>query len=236
MSAMKSYTDDQVRVRHTRVAMSRTFRNLVVAYGLGRKRVLDIGCGYGEYLRAFGQGSVGLTTTREEVAYGSRVGLDIREGNAEELSTLSLGDAFEAVWANNLFEHLLSPHAFLVMLKPHVAPNAALVLGVPIVLPSLFMCARRLRGALASNHIGFYTPHTLRLTVERAGWKVETMRPFFFENEALDRLCAPLAPHLYLVARNETSFMYPLKKLKEWQDDPRYASLLKITGQGRDLA
>lgn len=218
--------------RRAAVTQSRSFRLILSALGLEKERVLDVGCGYGEYLAHFGPGSVGITTTSREVAYGAHAGFDIRMGNAEALASLELPALFDAVWANNLFEHLLSPHAFLMELKAVLKPGGRLVLGVPITLaaPMLVRLAR-FRGALASNHIGFYTRHTLRVTVERAGWKVVAIRPFVFRNALLDRLCAPFAPHLYLVAENDTSFAYPEKKRNEWRGDSRYARLLALGGQ-----
>lgn len=223
--------DKDIAKRHAAVARSRTFQNLRRVLGLERMRVLDVGCGYGEYLAAFGPQSIGITTTPEEVAYGARAGLDIRAGNAEELAEAKLEGPFDAVWANNLFEHLLAPHAFLIELKPMAKSGGKLILGVPMIpaFPTL-MRLRRFRGALASNHIGFYTRRTLQLTAERAGWKVESVRPFFFRSAFLDGLLAPMAPHLYLVATNDASFTYADKKLKEWEHEPRYARLLTIVG------
>ena len=218
-----------IEKRHAAVRASRTFRNVRNTFTLQGKRVLDVGCGYGEYLALFGVGSLGITTTAHEVVYGKRAGLDIRQGNAEALDELHVGNLFNAVWANNLYEHLLSPHSFLMRLKHVVKDDGIIILGVPVVprVTSL-LSLRKFRGALASNHINFFTKETLSLTAQRAGWIVEEVRPFFFANRFLDSLIAPLAPHLYLVARNNPYFQYPPKKIKEWADDPRYVGLLSI--------
>lgn len=221
-------TDAEIGTRHAAVAASRTFRNVRDALGLAGKRVLDAGCGYGEYLALFGAGSIGLTTTRHEVEYGTRHSLDIREGNVEALAEFGLS-GFDAVWANNLFEHLVAPHAFLMELREIVGDEGRIVLGVPVVPAAPFLMRfRKFRGALASNHINFFTRSTLRLFAERAGWKVEAVRPFIFKNPLLDRLVAPIAPHLYLVARKDSSFSYPEKKRKEWEGEARYARLLAL--------
>ena len=47
--------------------------NLITDYNIAHakeKKVLDIGCSYGEFLVLMGQNSVGLTSTQEEVKYG----------------------------------------------------------------------------------------------------------------------------------------------------------------------
>ncbi|HEX9608929.1 MAG TPA: hypothetical protein VGA06_01820, partial [Candidatus Paceibacterota bacterium] len=67
--------------------------------------------------------------------------------------------------------------------------------------------------------------------VERAGWDIVALRPFIFRSALLDRLCAPLASHLYVVARNNPAFTYPKKKFDEWKDIPHYDWFLRKTGQ-----
>lgn len=214
------------------VEVSRTFRHICEEFGLYHQAVLDIGCGFGQYLKHFGQGSVGVTTAQEEVAFGQEHGLSIVFGNAEYLEETFAGKTFEAFWANNLFEHLLSPHAFLMKLKKIAHERSTLVLGVPVI-PKIVSLTHlnRFRGMLASNHINFFTADSLRLTVERAGWQVLAVRPFIFKNAWLDRVVRPIAPHLYVVARNDKNFLYPPKKVGEWKDDRRYEPLLSITNQ-----
>ncbi len=223
-----------IQDRTNRVKVSRTFRNIRDVYQLSEKAVLDIGCGYGEYLRLFGKNSLGITTTLEEVEYAKAHELLVMFANAEKLDTLTIVQKFEGIWANNLFEHLLSPHAFLMKLKRLSAPGAVAVIGVPVVPKPVFLInLRGFRGALATNHVNFFTHKTLELTVARAGWNVKTVRPFIFKNKILDILIRPFAPHLYVVAVHDANFVYPPKKLKEWISDPYYGDLLAITKQGR---
>lgn len=214
------------------IEKSRTFRNLCDLFDLRSKKVLDIGCGHGHYLTHFGPGSVGITTAQEEVDFGLSNSLAIKFGNAEDV-TATLGDeTFSAFWANNLFEHLVSPHIFLMKLKKSAITDSLIILGVPVI-PKLVNLVRLKwwRGMLASNHVNFFTADTLQLTVERAGWAVESVRPFIFKNSILDTLVKPFVPHLYVVARNDVDFKYPPKKIGEWKDDPKYEELLSITNQ-----
>lgn len=214
------------------VSHSRTFLHLLDAYNLRNKRVLDLGCGHGQYLRCFGPGSVGITTARDEVVSGTEQGLDIRFGNAEHLGEVSSNEIFDVVWANNLFEHLRSPHAFLMHLKKNVAQDGMLILGVPVFpFPSALLHFKKFRGVLASNHINFFTRKTLILTVERAGWKVLEARGFFFRNRGVDSFCAGSVPHVYIIAKNDSAFVYSHKKIHEWEEDKHYRDLLEITGQ-----
>lgn len=223
-----------VAKRFDNVGNSKSFERILATYGLKNKKVLDLGCGYGEHLSLFGEDSLGVTTTKEEVAYGAGAGIRIALGNVERLDLIPemKQERFAAVWSNNLFEHLLAPHRFLNSLKRYAEDDTLLILGVPVVpmLPEL-MRFRKFRGALAVSHINFFTRDTLRLTVERAGWRIEDMRPFIFKNAVLDRIVGMVAPHAYVIARNNASFTYPEKKLKEWKDDEHYAYVLETTGQ-----
>jgi SAM-dependent methyltransferase len=219
-----------IQFREDNVKLSRTFKNIRDLYSLSNKSVLDIGCGFGEYLRLFGKGSVGITTTQDEIEYGKKNNLNIRFGNAEKIETIDLNNKkFDAIWANNLFEHLLSPHAFIIKLKKISNNNAVAVIGVPVI-PKIVSLINLswFRGTLASNHINFFTRNTLQLTVERAGWNVSTVRPFIFKNRILDLIVRPFAPHLYVIAKNNPNFEYPPKKIKEWISDEYYSELLSL--------
>lgn len=228
---MITKNEDEIIARHKAVLASKTFKNIAVSNRLSEARVLDMGCGFGEYMQRFGKNSVGITTTPEEVTYGETHGLDIRIGNVEKLSEYLNPevDQFDCFWANNLFEHLLSPHAFLVNLKKFAKDDSKIILGVPMVpvLPSL-MRVKKFGGALASPHINFFTKDTFKLTVEFAGWRVVDIRSYFFKNSFIDHTTTRFAPHLYITAQNNPGYRYPEKKLKEWENDPLYQDLIKI--------
>lgn len=216
---------------------SRTFRRLLDQLGLRSMRTLDIGCGFGEHLICFGEGSLGITTTPEEAEFGRAKGVPIVLGNAETVDKIQGLPRFQAIWANNLFEHLLAPHAFLIKLKAISDPDTLLVLGVPVI-PRIASLMRlpRFRGALASLHINFFTRESLTLTVERAGWKIQAVRPFISSVRLIDEyVLSFFAPHLYVVAHNDASFRYPGKKLKEWKDDGHYDELIAIVGSGHSI-
>lgn len=211
---------------------SRTFKRIVRVFAMHEKAVLDLGCGFGEYLTIFGKGSVGITTKMLEVEEGKKRGLDIMFGNIEEMEKLNIKNKFDIVWANNFFEHILSPHAFLSKLRRVVASETTLILGVPVV-PAVtqLLHIRKFRGSLANSHINFFTRKTLILTVERAGWTVVDIRPYVVSFAPTDRLLGLIAPHLYVVAKCDESFRYAEKKLKEWEGVPYYDSFLKSTKQ-----
>jgi SAM-dependent methyltransferase len=221
----------EIEQQNARVLDSKTFQRIAAAHNLENKRVLDMGCGYGAYMQRFGANSAGITTTPDEVTYGQQNNLDIRLGNVEALAdTLTPDqDVFDIFWANNLFEHLVAPHAFLVQLKQFCAPDAKIILGVPVVpvIPALTKI-KKFRGALASPHVNFFTLDTLQLSIKFAGWDIVSCRSFALNNKMLDGATTRLAPHLYITAQNNPDYRYPKKKLNEWGDAPMYQKYIDI--------
>lgn len=199
------------------VAQSKTFNNILKEFNLNDKLVLDIGCSYGEFLTHFGDGSIGLTLSIEEVTVAKEMGLDVRLLNIEEDN---LGKDFEGkfdvIFANNIFEHLQSPHNFLLKIKTYLKPNGLLILGVPCLPRPLWLTNfKKFRGSLASLHINFFTRDTLIKTLEFSGWKVWQARGFHFRNKFIDALLNQIYPHIYVCAHINDTFKESNKRLNE---------------------
>lgn len=206
---------DLIEKRFYAVAKSRTFNNILDNFDLRNKSVLDIGCSYGEFLAHFGAGSVGLTISEDEVEYGKSVGLDIRFTNVEEYN-INFDNKFDVIFANNIFEHLYSPHTFLVKIKKYIGNTGVLILGVPVI-PKIIslLKLKKFRGSLAVSHINFFTKDTLKETVRRAGWKMLESRSFHLSISFLDKILYNITPHIYIIAKLDKNFTYHEKRLKE---------------------
>lgn len=199
------FMDSKIEKRFENISRSKTFNNIVRIFGLDKKSVLDIGCSYGEFTAHFGKGSVGITISKDEVAYGRSKGLDIRHGDIEAKDFI-LEEKFDVVFANNIFEHLYSPHDFLQRVKNYLKPNGILILGVPCI-PKVVSLLRlkKFRGSLAVSHINFFTRDTLIRTVESAKWKPIMIRGFHFSNKVIDHALDVVYPHNYVVATPDSS-------------------------------
>jgi SAM-dependent methyltransferase len=204
-----------VERRFKNTERSKTFKNITQIYGLGQKAVLDIGCSYGEFLIHFGPGSTGVTLTQAEVDYGVTKGLDVLYGNIE-FDSFVLEKTYDVVFANNIFEHLYSPHNFLIKIKKYLKPEGILILGVPCI-PKVNFLMRfpKFRGSLAVEHINFFTRDTLIKSVERGGWVVKSARGFHFSNPFVDTFLRPIYPHFYVIAKLDPAFAYPERRMKE---------------------
>ncbi len=207
--------DEKIKRRFANTAKSKTFQNIVRIFGLDTKSVLDIGCSFGEHLVHFGKGSVGITIASDEAEYGKKKGLDIRYGNIES-NDFPLNEQFDAIFCNNLFEHLYSPHGFLHKIRTYLKPDGLLILGVPCI-PKVvsLIYLKKFRGSLAEAHINFFTKDTLRKTVERAGYHISDIRGFHFSSPLIDHLLDPIYPHFYAIAKPIPGFKYTEKRMKE---------------------
>lgn len=208
--------ENKISIRFANQAKSKTFQNIISIFSLDSKAVLDMGCSYGEFLVHFGPGSLGITIIQEEVDYGHTKNLNIQYGNVENDAFNLNGREFDIIFANNIFEHLYSPHGFLLKIKDYLKPGGYLILGVPCI-PDIRQLIRlkKFRGSLASGHINFFTKYTLENTVKMAGWDVVMTRGFHFKNKFIDRLLNPIYPHFYVIAKVNNNFGYTDKRKKE---------------------
>ncbi len=197
-----------------KVKTSRVFTNIRTLFELDKTSVPDVGCSEGHYLACFGPDSMGLTIIDEHVEIAKEYGLNVINKNVED-PDFSLDKTFDAVWANNFFEHMESPHQFLIRMKKCLKPDGVLILGVP-VLPYLPLLTRlkKFRGAYAASHVNFFYRKSLIETVRYAGWDVHEARLFYFKNPILDYFMNLIAPHIYVVATPKENFKYAEKRLK----------------------
>lgn len=209
--------NQEIEKRFKDVENSTTFFNIINTYKLDEKIVLDIGCSYGEFMIHFAKGSVGLTIAEDESSYGRIKDLDIRLGNIEfENVPIASVERYEVVFANNILEHLYSPHAFLGKIKNMLKDDGIIIIGVPCIpkIVSLWKL-KKFRGSLAVSHINFFTKQSLQKTIERAGYIVLENRSFVFRSKILDFLMNLISPHFYVVAKKDLNFAYHPKRLKE---------------------
>lgn len=142
-----------------------------------RSRVLDLGCGRPSFLKRLaaetGAKCVGVDfeggAWRADPAKWAE--LELREGTLE---TSGVRGPFDAITLWHALEHEYDPVATLRRLRTIAAPTAALVVEVP----NLDSLTYRLHGEHwagwhTPRHTAAYTPKTLRIVLERAGWRVE---------------------------------------------------------------
>jgi hypothetical protein len=210
--------------------MPRTVRWLRARYGFDRRRVLEIGSHFGGHLLWWGPGSEGVEVRDVAAAFTTAMGCRTHRLNVEDGFGGLAEASFGAIHTNNLLEHLVAPHLFLLRCHRLLAAGGLLVVGHPVVPPAgvrRLWTAAGVRGWLASEHVNFFTPASVRLACERAGFDVvEQLSPAFLRlHPLLARLLLPVAPSCYSVCRKRADFRY----------DPKRSQVFDPTAVRREL-
>jgi len=147
----------------------------------GRRRLLDVGCGAGAFLRFGRERGWEVDGTDIVVTDWARAsGAKVWEG---ELSAIDFGGArYDVVRFNHVLEHTRDPLIELRVAHELVSPGGILLVGVPNVgglsprLKSwqsrLGLKTKRWRHYAALHHLWFFTPTTLKRVAEATGFEV----------------------------------------------------------------
>ena len=138
-------------------------------------RLLDVGCGAGEYLAAAtarGWESFGVDVSPYAAGVAAkRPGVTVRTGFLDEAQFEN--DFFDAALMIHSLEHQTDPPAVLAELRRVLKPGGVLYISVPnINSGAAKRMGRSWPGLQPGRHFYFFTPSTLREMVTRAGFNV----------------------------------------------------------------
>lgn len=122
----KKYVDSRLCGKHD--VISSFF--LVYPF-LKSKKVLDIGCSDGLYLKLFSSESVGIEQMSELVDKARQSGLNVIKGNIMEILPQIPDNTFDAVFFSHVMEHLDSPILSLREINRILVNDGHLILGLP---------------------------------------------------------------------------------------------------------
>lgn len=144
-------------------------------------RILDVGCGNGEFMAAAREAGYRVTGTDISVPgvelCRSR-GLDAVAG---DFLTLPFEGEYEAVTMWDVIEHLTDPAAFVARARSLLRPGGYLVIKTPGVTDRMFAMVKVVPSMAASvlhdDHVQFFTAGSFARLAERTGFAgVETLR------------------------------------------------------------
>lgn len=149
--------------------------------------LLDIGCGNGAFMRAFGARQPAWTMTGCELDDRNQLAVEAIPGVAKlHVGPLTaLGQQFDLVVLVHALEHMVNPVAFLSTIRPVMGPGASLLIQVPDLIRSPF-------DLLIADHCTHFTSKTLVDVVTRAGFVVERLADDCVDKE-LTLLCRVLS-------------------------------------------
>ena len=92
-------------------------------------KVLDLGCGPGEYLRQMGPGSLGVDGSTINLAAAQAKGLRVQHADLNSL--IDTGERFQCVFMSHVMEHVESPINLLRYANRMLDDNGMLVVSIP---------------------------------------------------------------------------------------------------------
>ena len=148
------------------------FAGFVQKFSLKGKKVIEIGCGQGEYLSIMQQSGVdvyGLEHSAESVAQCVKNGLKVSKGFIEN-SNYKLNDApFDAFFILNFLEHLPDPNSTLRGIYNNLADDAVGLVEVP----NFDMILRKnLFSEFIGDHLFYFTKETLSIALRLNGFEI----------------------------------------------------------------
>lgn len=108
---------------------SPVFERYIRKYVKGKK-ILDIGCDGGNYLKEFPSSSIGIDVSKNDIAFCKERGLDARIGDASD--QLQFGnEEFDVVFCSHTLEHVFSPFNLLRESYRVSKKGGILIIAVP---------------------------------------------------------------------------------------------------------
>jgi SAM-dependent methyltransferase len=141
-------------------------------FSLKNKKIIEIGCGKGEYLsiaQGLGVNAYGLEYSKGSVAYCRSIGLKVQRGFVQNSAYRLERAPFEAFFTFNFLEHLPEPDVFLRGIYHNLSDD-----GVGLVeVPNLDMILKKkLFSEFMRDHLLYFSKETLSLSLSLNGFEI----------------------------------------------------------------
>jgi len=153
-------------------AKSRQFSHFITRYGLTGKKVLEIGCGRGEFLSLLARlpvNAFGVEFSENSVSLCQQSGLQVSRGYPDTNSPDFPDAPFDAFMLLMFLEHMPDPNASLRAIRRQLVPNGIGLIEVPNF---DMMIRERLFSEFISDHLLYFTRETLETTLKTNGFEV----------------------------------------------------------------
>lgn len=146
-------------------------------YHLINRKVIEIGCGYGEYLsllKTVGVDAYGIEHATEAVAACQDHQLQAHQGYFGDTEKKALATDFVGFTCFNFMEHWPDPNASFREISAHLAEGA---IGL-IEVPNFDMVLKNgLFSELINDHLLYFTQETFNFTLQKNGFEVLECQP-----------------------------------------------------------
>ena len=159
----------------------RQFRNFIKRFSLEGKKIVEIGCGQGEYLsimKECGANTYGIEYSKKSVKQCFKKGLKVSQGFVDNAQFKIDYAPFDAFFMLSFLEHLPSPCETLRGIYNNLKEE-----GVGIVeVPNFNMIVKKkLFSEFISDHLFYFSKDTLRRTLEISGFEVIECKEIWYD-------------------------------------------------------
>lgn len=160
---------------------AKQFGSFIAEYALKGKRIIEIGCGRGEYLAIMRQSGVeayGLEYSEESVRHCLSTGLKVSQGFIEDSNFRLECAPFNGFYILNFLEHLPHPNALLRGIHKNLTVD-----GVGMVeVPNFDMILRnKLFSEFIGDHLFYFTKETLDITLRFNGFEIIEFNELWYD-------------------------------------------------------
>lgn len=216
----------------------------VARYDLKGKRILEIGCGQGEYLNllaAAGVEATGLEYARPALEYCRRQGLQAIRGFLSRPSQKLAAPAFDGFMTLNFMEHWPRPINTLRAIHNNLVPG-----GIGLVeVPNFDMILKEgLYSEFISDHLSYFSRESFAYALQRAGFEVLDTRSVWYDYilSAVVRKRQPidlssLRARQEKVSRDIRTFVdrFPARSVAIWGAGHQALAALALGGLGSEI-
>lgn len=157
------------------------FSEWIKEFQLENARILEVGCGKGEYLeimREAGGEVYGTEHLDESVQVCREHGLNVEQIYFEHGDEKLKNGPFGGFFILNWLEHIPNLHTFLQGIRNNLTPDAAGLVEVPNF---NMMLKKGLSAEFTADHLYYFTEETFRVTLESCGFQVRSCRPVWHD-------------------------------------------------------
>ncbi|WP_457615944.1 class I SAM-dependent methyltransferase [Lutibacter sp.] len=159
---------------------------LVNSFEFEEKKILDIGCGTGDFLfvcKNNGWNVVGVEPNEKARSISkSKLGAHTTNTLFTDIEELS-NQTFDVITLWHVLEHVYNLESYIKLLKKHLKPSGTLIIAVPNFMSFDALYYKKYWAAFdVPRHLWHFSQHAIRLLFKNENMKVVDVKPMKFDS------------------------------------------------------